>query len=166
MNHACEVLIGLGAKLSPPVDSAVIDRIAARYGVTIPKEARELYAKANGSAEDFGEWSWHFWSIDCEELTLASYLKRPRDYALSPSGRKIDPRKYVRFFDCLIDAPLYAYCADQNSPHFGEVIGCHTDSGTFDAFVSASSITRFLEMFSATRGDEVILIDEKKEPNQ
>jgi hypothetical protein len=166
MKRAREILIELGAKLRPPVDSLVIDAVTGGLGLTIPKEARELYLEANGSTEDFGEWSWHFWSIDSDELTLGSYLKRPRDYVISPSSRKIDPKKYVRFVDCLIDAPLYAYCADQTSPHFGEVIGCFTDNGTFYAFVSTSSVSRFLELLSATRGDEVILTDEKEEPNE
>ena len=162
MQPAHEILSGLGAKLLPPASSVAIDRVTCSLGITLPADVRWLYEHANGSDGDFGEWSWHFWPIDSEELTLGSYLKRPRDYVVSPDTRRIDPRKYVRFVDCLIDAPLYAYCADRESPHFGEVIGCNTDGGTFDAFVSASSVSRFLELLSVTRGDEVILIDEEK----
>ncbi len=109
----------------------------------------------------FGEWSWQFSGIDSEEVTLGGYLKKRREYLVSPGDRKIDPNKYVRFFDCLIDLPLYAYCADSESPHFGEVIGCHTDDGIFDAFISAKNIPDFLSMLAETHGDEVILMDEK-----
>ncbi len=161
MNHAHDILVGLGAKLRPPASAVVIERIARELDLTLPTDVRTLYEHANGSDGEFGEWSWHFWPIDSEELTLGSYLKRPRNFVVSPDARKIDPRKYVRFFDCLIDAPLYAYCADQSSPYLGEVIGCHTDNGTFDAFFSASSVSRFLELLFATRGDEVILVDEE-----
>jgi len=160
-SHA-KILMSLGAKLHPPASSLIIDRVIASLGIDLPADVRRLYEQANGSKAEFGEWSWNFWPIDSQELTLASYLKRPRDYVVSPGSRKIDASKYVRFFDCLIDAPLYAYCADQESPYFGEVIGCSTDNGAFDAFVSANSVSRFLELLSATRGNDVILIDEEK----
>lgn len=156
-----KILTALGAKLRPPASSATIDRVVGSLGINLPADVGRLYEQANGSDAEFGKWSWHFWPIDSEELTLDSYLKRPRDFVISSGSRKIDPRKYVRFFDCLIDAPLYAYCADRESAHFGEVVGCHTDNGTFDAFVSTSSVSRFLELLSATRGDDVILVDEK-----
>jgi hypothetical protein len=160
MHHIFEALTALGVKLKPPADATVIERVVSHHGITLPKEAWALYELANGSDGEFGEWSWHYWSIDSEDVTLAGYLKRPREFVVSPDARKIDPSKYVRFFDCLIDLPLYAYCADNDSPHFGEVIGCTTDNGTFDAFVSAKTISGFLEKLIATRGDETMVIDE------
>jgi hypothetical protein len=161
MDHMHEILRGLPAKLRPPASVVVIERVTAELGISLPADVRTLYECANGSDGDFGEWSWHFWPIDSEELTLGSHLKRPRDYVVSPDHRKIDPRMYVRLIDCLIDAPLYAFCADQSSVHFGEVIGCHADNGSFDAFVAATSVSRFLEMLAETRGNEMILIDEE-----
>lgn len=154
-----KVLTSLGAKLRPPASPGTIDRVSSSPGIDLPADVRTLYEQANGSEAEFGDCGWHFWPIDSDELTLANYLKHPRNYAVSPGSRKIDPRKYVRFIDCFIDAPLYAFCADQQSPYFGEVIGCHTDGGSFDAFSSASSVSRFLELLSVTGGDEVILID-------
>jgi hypothetical protein len=153
------MLTGLGAKLRPPASPGTIDRVSSSLGIDLPADVRRLYEQANGSEAEFGECSWYFWPIDSKELTLDSYLKHPRNYVVSPGSRKIDPQKHVRFFDCFIDAPLYAYCADKESAHFGEVIGCNTDGGSFDAFASACSVPRFLELLSVTRGDESILID-------
>jgi hypothetical protein len=160
MRATREALVALGAELNGPAPSAVIDRVTSLHGVDLADDVRSLYAEANGSDGEFGECSWHFWGIDDEEVIIGSYLKLPRQFVISATARAIDPMKYVRFFDALVDAPLYAYCADRRSAHFGEVIGCNTDSGAFDAFVSAKSVSAFLRKLIATGGGEAILIDE------
>jgi hypothetical protein len=60
----------------------------------------------------------------------------------------------------LIDAPLYAYCADPESKYFGEVLGIHSDGGKFEAFVSANSVSTFLTLLVLSKADDAILINE------
>jgi len=166
MHISATELRQLGATLNPPADPALLDRLELNYGIRFPSEARALYEEANGTASEFGDSSWRFWPADIEELTLVPYFKQSKDYVVRPEKRSIDPSKYVRFFDYLIDLPLYAYCADSRSDYFGEVIGCTTDGGTFDAFVAAPSIANFLRKFIASRGDDPIIIDDPKCPTR
>jgi hypothetical protein len=162
MQSTLDVLAEMGAKLRPGADPLTVEKISAQCDIVIPPDARALYEKANGSEGEFGEWSWIFWPIDSEQVTLASYLGSKGPFVVGNDARGFNPKKYVRFFDCLIDLPLYAYCVDVSSPCFGEVIGCYTDGGKFQAFVAARSVARFLELFAASRGGDSVLISEEK----
>ena len=152
------MLKDVGAKLNAPASDDLIEKIEAQYQIRIPSGVRELYKEANGANGEFGKWTWLFWPIDSEKITLSDYFKRPGKYKIA--DREIDPRKYLRFFDVLIDAPLYAYCADPESKYFGEVLGVQSDDGTFDAFVSAPSASTFLALLVASKADEAILFNE------
>ncbi len=153
------MLTKIGAQLNAPASDDLAAEIESRYEIKVPADALELYKQANGANGEFGEWIWLFWPIDSEEIRLSDYFKRPREYKVE--DREIDPRKYLRFFDALIDAPLYAYCADPGSKYFGEVLGIHSDNGEFDAFVSAPSVSIFLSLLVESNADDVILINEK-----
>ena len=158
MKKTIEMLKDVGAKLNAPASDDLIRKIEAQYQIRIPPGARELYKEANGANGEFGKWTWLFWAIDSEEIRLSDYFKRPREYEME--DRKIDPQKYLRFFDVLIDAPLYAYCADPESQYFGEVLGIQSDDGKFDAFVSATSVPTFLSLLVQSRADDTILMNE------
>ncbi len=159
MHDARQILTGLGAKPRPPASMAAIHRAIEHWGIALPEDALALYTQANGTEESFGTWSWNFWPIDSEELTLSSHLLFHRQFIIEAEQRAINPAKYVRLFDCLLDAPLYACCMDSSSVCFGEVIGCWADADDFYAFVSASCVSRFLEMLAVTRGEEMILVE-------
>lgn len=158
MKNTIETLKDYGAKLNAPAFDDLIDKIEAQYQIRLPPDAREIYKEANGADGEFGNWMWQFWPIDSAEIRLSDYFKREREYKIE--DRKIDPQKYLRFFDVLIDAPLYAYCADPESKYFGEVLGIHADAGRFDAFVSATSISAFIALLVQTKTDEAILMNE------
>jgi len=158
MKNTINMLLDVGAKLNAPASEYLIGSIEAQYQIRIPPGARELYKEANGADGDVGNWTWLFWAIDSEEIRLSDYFKRPREYKVE--DRIIDPQKYLRFFDALIDAPLYAYCADPESKYFGEVLGIHSDNGEFDAFISASSVQLFLALLVQSKTDDVILMNE------
>jgi hypothetical protein len=158
MKKTIDLLIAVGAKLNAPASEYLIGSIESQYQIRIPPGARELYKEANGADGEFGNWIWLFWAIDSEEIRLSDYFKRPREYKVE--DRIIDPHKYLRFFDALIDAPLYAYCADPESKHFGEVLGIHSDNGEFDAFISAPSVELFLSLLVQSKTDDAILMNE------
>jgi len=158
MNNTIEMLKDVGAKLYAPATDDLLGKIEAKYQIRIPPGARELYKEANGANGEFGNGIWLFWPIDSEEIRLSDYFKRPREYKIET--RSIDPLKYLRFFDVLIDAPLYAYCADPESKYFGEVLGIQSDDGKFDAFVSASSVSISLSLLVTSQADDAILINE------
>lgn len=157
MNPVAESLKRAGACLRAPASEDTVRAIEARYGLSIPSGARELYLEANGADGEFGNWSWNFWPIDSEKLRLSDYFRSPRSYEVA--GRKINPSKYLRFFDVLIDAPLYAYCADAGLAHFGEVLAIYSDDGTFDAEVCAHSVTAFLEVVVGSGLEDALVFE-------
>src|SRR5687767_7279398 len=103
MQSLLDLLSKLGATLQPAADQFTIERVVAQYDVELPAEARVLYEKANGSDGEFGEWSWVFSAIGSDEITIGSYSSSSGPFLVGDEERRIDPNKYLRFFDCLID---------------------------------------------------------------
>ena len=157
MSPLYETLKRAGARLHQPATEEHIRSIELRYDIVIPPGARQLYMEANGADGEFGSWSWNFWPVDATELRLSDYFKHPRAYVVGE--RKIDPSKYLRFFDVLIDAPLYAYCADTSSMHYGEVLAIYSDNGTFESEISARSASSFLDILAKTETEESLIFE-------
>jgi hypothetical protein len=141
-------LIHVGADLRAPVPKHYLSELEFGGGVLLPEAVRALYERADGVNGEFGEGAWVFSPITSKDIALSDYFTKQRRYVVE--GRPINPRRYLRFFDVLIDAPLYAYCADTESKFYGEVIGIYADGGNFDAFVAAESVTQFLSRLAGS----------------
>jgi hypothetical protein len=156
-----DFLKNLGVDLRGGIKQNLIDELCAKYNIKIPDSIQKLYLVANGANKEFGEWSWRYWAIDSENINLYNHFGPDVLYVITDRTRGINPHKYLRLFDCLIDMPIYAYCADFSSEFFGEIIGCSADGNDFQAFVASETPEIFFELFESTNANETVLAEIK-----
>jgi hypothetical protein len=139
------------------VSSELLMEIFDRSGIKMPSILEKLYLGSDGSSAPFGPFIWKFWKVNPKMITLADYWGHTHCYNVKDNGRAIDPEKYIIFLDCLIDLPIYAFCGDHESKYFGEVIGCIQNSSEIDVFVAGLSMESFLEEFTESEGEEMLI---------
>lgn len=119
-----------GAALLPPVSEEQISQFEVQRRLKIPPELRNFYLAAGGTNE-FTKWSWRIWPFD-ELITIESRAGINPDISCL-NGYDACPilSDYLAFIDVLIEAPLYAVCANPVNPKFGEVISLSGDDKPF-----------------------------------
>ena len=153
MKDFLEKLAALDAPLNPPAMIEDIRKAEDRLGLQLPPLFREMYRRFDGTSSEFGEMIWCIWRL--EQLAT---IRQAYDHRNLPvlSGRcNRYPDQYVCFADTLFWAPVYAICADLNSPAYGEVVYLFGDTD-FIMERSASSFERFLALFPLHFDDAVI----------
>ena len=115
------------AVILQPIGEERIAAFEAKLGLILPAGLREFYAEAGGTKE-FTEWMWRIWPFD-ELVTLDQRLRTKPDIECL-NGHTVCPDlcDYLAFIDALIEAPLYAVCANPRNPKYGEVISLAGDS--------------------------------------
>ncbi|MFT4176316.1 MAG: SMI1/KNR4 family protein [Luteolibacter sp.] len=118
------------AEFLPPVPEEQILRFEVEHGLKLPPELRRFYLAAGGTNE-FTEWSWRIWPFE-ELVTIESRAGASPDIECL-SGYENCPAlcDYLAFIDVLIEAPLYAVCANPANSKFGEVISLAGDNQPF-----------------------------------
>ena len=118
------------AELLPPVSEDQILLFEAERGLRIPPGLREFYSAAGGT-NDFTKWSWRIWPF--EELATIESRAGESPNIDHLSGHENCPvlADYLAFIDVLIEAPLYAVCANPANPRYGEVISLAGDNEPF-----------------------------------
>ena len=142
------------AEILPAIEESRIAAFEEERGLTLPPCLREFYREAGGTYE-FTEWSWRIWPFD-ELATLDQKLQNDPDVECL-NGHVVCPElsDYVAFIDVLIEAPLYAVCANIANPKFGEVITLAGDSEPFLAGPIAS-FEEFLQILGVHWADIVL----------
>jgi len=137
-----EFAIEKGAELLSPVDESSIAAFENRHELRLPESLRDFYINAGGT-EEFTDWLWRIWPFS-ELTTLDKRIKKePNIEYLDGHFKCPDLKDYIPFMDALIEAPLYAVCANEKNSKFSEVISLAGDSNpflagpivTFDEFV-------------------------------
>ncbi len=145
-----------GAELLPPVPEEQILQFEAQRRLKIPSELRSFYLAAGGTRK-FTELGWKIWPF--EELTTIESRAGTNPDIECLSGYETSPTlsDYLAFIDVLIEAPLYAVCANPASCKFGEVISLAGDNKPFLAG-PIKALSDF-ESILATHWNDVVLPD-------
>ncbi len=147
----------------PPISEDRIAEFEAAKRLRLPAPLRKFYLQAGGTG-DFTKWSWRIWPFE----ELVAIESRSGD---SPDIKYLDGHDscpdlggYLAFIDVLVEAPLYAVCADLSSPRYGEVIALMGDD---EPFLSGpiESMEAF-ELILAQHWDECILPDRIQDSEQ
>lgn len=119
-----------GAEMLPPISEARIIAFEAERGLRLPPGLREFYLEAGGTME-FTESIWRIWPFK-ELVTLDQILPKIPDIEYL-NHEPICPKlsDYLAFIDALIEAPLYAVCANPKNSRYGEVISVSGDLKPF-----------------------------------
>lgn len=148
-----------GAELLPPVSSERICSFEEKHSLRLPAGLREFYLAAGGTKE-FTKWDWRIWPFD--ELTTIECRAGENPDIECLQGHGICPvlTDYWAFIDVLIEAPLYAVCANPSNPNHGEIISLAGDRSPF----LAGPIKTFseFETILAAHWDDLILPDKIK----
>ena len=115
-----------GAELLPPVGEERMRGFELAHGLTIPPGLRDFYSRAGGTLEFLG-CIWRIWPFE-EATTLDRKIRDPLDVKFL-SGDATCPvlSDYIAFMDALMEAPVFAVCANPQNPAYGEVISLSGD---------------------------------------
>ena len=142
------------ANLLPPVSEHQISQFEQDHGLKIPPRLRIFYLAAGGT-EEFTEWSWRICPFD-ELETIESRAGKSPDIKFLDGYDTCPPLKdYIGFMDVLIEAPLYAVCANPSNSRYGEVISLAGDSNPFLAGTIES--VELFESILALHWEDIIL---------
>jgi hypothetical protein len=135
------------AEILHPIGEERIAAFEEERDLILPAGLREFYTEAGGTKE-FTECSWRIWPFD-ELVTLDQKLRTQPDIEFL-NGHTVCPDlcDYLAFIEALIEAPLYAVCANPKNPRYGEVISLAGDSNPFLAG-PIESLEEFLLILSA-----------------
>jgi hypothetical protein len=128
--HLLDFAVTHEAELLPPIGMERITAFEVEKGFILPDGLREFYLRAGGTNE-FTDSVWRIWPF--EELTTLDHkvTGTPDLQCLQGFSSCPDLADYVAFIDTLIEAPVYAVCANPRNPRWGEVIGLSGDSEPF-----------------------------------
>ncbi len=148
------------AEILQPIGEERIVAFEAELGLILPVGLREFYTEAGGT-KDFTECIWRIWPFE-ELATLDQKLRTQPDIECL-NGHSECPvlSDYLAFIDALIEAPLYAVCANPRNPKYGEVISLAGDSKPFLAG-PIESFEEFLLILGA-HWEDVVLPDKISE---
>lgn len=118
------------AEILHSIEEGRIVAFETERGLVLPAGLREFYAKAGGT-KAFTECLWRIWPFD--ELTTLDRKFRTQPDIACLVGHTVCPElsDYLAFIDVLIEAPLYAVCANPRNPRYGEVLSLAGDSEPF-----------------------------------
>jgi hypothetical protein len=118
------------AEILHPIGEERIAAFETERDLILPAGLREFYTEAGGTNE-FTECIWRIWPFD-ELATLDQKVRTQPDIEFL-NGHTVCPDlcDYLAFIDALIEAPLYAVCANPKNPRYGEVISLAGDSNPF-----------------------------------
>jgi len=140
----------------PAISEERLARFEAQNNLKLPRPLREFYLKAGGTG-DFTRWSWRIWPFE-ELVTIESRAGSNPDIAFL-HGHECCPllSDYLAFADVLIEAPLYAVCANPSNPRYGEIVSL---AGDAEPFLSGpiDSMEEF-ELILARHWDDCVLPD-------
>ena len=118
------------AEILHPIGDERIAAFEAERGLILPAGLREFYTEAGGTKE-FTDCMWRIWPFD-ELVTLDQKLRTQPDIeCLTGHTGCPDLCDYLAFIDALIEAPIYAVCANPKNPRYGEVISLAGDANPF-----------------------------------
>ena len=145
-----------GAEILPAVSEERLARFETDNNLKLPRPLREFYLEAGGTG-DFTAWSWRIWPFE-ELVTIESRAGSNPDLVCL-RGHDSCPvlSDYLAFVDVLIEAPLYAVCANPSNPRYGEIIAL---AGDAEPFLSGpiASMEEF-ELILAQHWDDCVLPD-------
>ncbi|MEO5712914.1 MAG: SMI1/KNR4 family protein [Luteolibacter sp.] len=145
-----------GADMLPAISEDRLAGFEALNHLKLPPPLREFYLKAGGTG-DFTEWSWRIWPFE-ELVTIESRAGSCPDLKCIV-GHDSCPilGDYLAFIDVLIEAPLYAVCANPSNSRYGEVIALSGDDKPF-LFGPIASMEEF-ELIFALHWNDILLPD-------
>lgn len=122
--------IAHGAELLPAIRESCIEEFETERGLKLPPGLRDFYLAAGGTG-DFTQWSWRIWPF--EELTTIESRAGSNPDLECLEGYDSCPvlSDYIAFMDVLIEAPLYAVCANPGNRRFGEIVSLAGDGKPF-----------------------------------
>ena len=142
------------AEILQPIREERIAAFEVELGLILPVGLREFYTEAGGTKE-FTECIWRIWPFDELATLNQKLLTQPDIECLSGHTECPDLSDYLAFIDVLIEAPLYAVCANPRNPRYGEVISLAGDSNPFLAG-PIESFEEFLLILGAHWEDVVL----------
>ena len=123
-----------------------------RIGFRFPPDISNFYRLCNGLEVPTSNWMWNFPPIECVTTLFEYCCHSHGQLALYGSNAEVLTHSLVVFCDVLIDAPIYAYCADDRSEWFGHFFADQGGTG----WHVADSFFDFVNVF-VDESEEVLL---------